>query len=68
MTLGNLAVSYVLLDRFEEAKATAEKVLAKNAALPATHVQLLRIAYMQEDEAAQQREIPMALRQARENG
>ena len=52
-----LAEAYVALDRFDEAKAVAEKGFAQKIDGPAIHQLLLRIAYIQDDQAAQAKEI-----------
>jgi tetratricopeptide (TPR) repeat protein/predicted Ser/Thr protein kinase len=52
-----LANVYINLDRFDEAKAVLEKALAQKLDGPGLHQQLLRVAYMQDDQAAQQKEI-----------
>ena len=54
----NLVFAYVLLDRFDEAKAAAERAIAQNVDVPYLHqLELLQIAYIQDDHAAQEKEI-----------
>jgi eukaryotic-like serine/threonine-protein kinase len=52
-----LARDYVYLDRFDEAKAVAARAFAQKLDGPGIHRMLLRIAYIQDDQAAQAREI-----------
>jgi tetratricopeptide (TPR) repeat protein/predicted Ser/Thr protein kinase len=52
-----LAEDYIDLDRFDEAKAVAERGFAQKLNGPNIHQLLLRIAYIQDDPAAQAREI-----------
>ena len=52
-----LAWDYIYLDRFEEAKAVAKRALTDKLTAPQFHNQLLRIAYMQDDHAAQEAEV-----------
>jgi tetratricopeptide (TPR) repeat protein len=54
---GNLMNAYMNLDRFDEAKAVAEAAFKQKLDLPSFHSNLLRIAYIQDDRAAQEREI-----------
>ncbi len=54
---GRLAEAYVALDRFDEAKAVAEKTFAQKLDGPNIHLHLLQIAYIQDDQSAQAREI-----------
>lgn len=55
--LGNLMNAYSTLDRFEEAKAVAEKAAVQRLDGPTIHIALLRIAYIQDDHAAQGKQI-----------
>jgi serine/threonine protein kinase/tetratricopeptide (TPR) repeat protein len=55
--LGVLAGDYVNLDRFDEAKAVVEKAFAQKLDGSPLHQLLLRIAYIQDDYAAQEKEI-----------
>ncbi len=48
---------YLALGRFDEAKAVSERVVAQKQDNPAVHLALLRIAYMQDDPRAQEKEI-----------
>jgi len=48
---------YTYLDRYDEAKAIAAKVFERNIESPSTHINLLRLAYTQGDQAAVNREI-----------
>lgn len=50
-------VEYMNLDRFDEAKSYAEKAFSRNVAVPILHILLLRIAFIQDDHSAQDREI-----------
>ncbi len=52
-----LAADYVFLDRLDEAKAVLEKPFAQGLDGPNLHDGLLLIAYLQNDEAAQDKEI-----------
>jgi tetratricopeptide (TPR) repeat protein len=52
-----LESAYMGLDRFAEAKAVAERVFAQKLDGPSIHLVLLRIAYIQDDRAAQAKEI-----------
>jgi tetratricopeptide (TPR) repeat protein len=52
-----LAEGYASLDRFDEAKAVAERLFAQKLDGPRIHEALLRIAYIQDDRAAQAKEI-----------
>ncbi len=52
-----LAADYVQLDRFDEAKAVAEKAVAQKLDDPGIHQLLLQIAYIQDDRTAQEKEI-----------
>ncbi len=54
---GNLVSAYTYLDKFDEAKAMAEKAFAQKLESPGIHFDLLRLAYIQNDSAAIQREI-----------
>ena len=54
-----LAWDYVHLDRFDEAKAVAERVFAQKLDGPNIHQLLLQIAYIQDDHAAQAKEIQL---------
>jgi eukaryotic-like serine/threonine-protein kinase len=53
----NLMAAYVNLDRFDEAKAGLERAFAQKLHNPALHQSLLRIAYMEDDHRAQEKEI-----------
>jgi eukaryotic-like serine/threonine-protein kinase len=55
--IGNLMSAYMNLDRFDEAKAVAEAAFKQKLDRPSFHSSLLRIAYIQDDHAAQEREI-----------
>jgi tetratricopeptide (TPR) repeat protein len=57
---GVLAADYINLDRFDEAKAVVERVFAQKPDDPGFHRLLLQIAYIQDDHAAQVREIQWA--------
>jgi len=52
-----LASAYVNLDRFDEAKAVAERAFAQKLHGSGMHRLLLQIAYIQDDHAAQAKEI-----------
>ena len=52
-----LAGDYVRLDRFDEAKAVLERAVAQKLDGPGLHQLLLLIAYMQDDQVAQDKEI-----------
>ena len=52
-----LMYDYITLDRFDEAKAVAERFLAQKLDGPSIHQLLLQIAYIQDDQAAQEKEI-----------
>jgi eukaryotic-like serine/threonine-protein kinase len=52
-----LMTPYVMLDRFDEAKAVSERIAQKKPDDPNVHHHLLRIAYMQGDSRAQEKEI-----------
>ena len=52
-----LAQDYVRLDRFDEAKFVVEKAFAQKLDGPGLHRVLLLIAYVQDDQAAQNKEI-----------
>jgi len=53
----NLVSAYTYLDRFDEAKAIAEKALAQKLESPSIHYDLLRMAYIQGDSAAAEKQI-----------
>ncbi len=53
----NLAVAYMSLNRFDEAKAVAEQAIAQKAEPWSIHVNLYQIAYIRGDEAGMQREV-----------
>src|SRR5271166_1485179 len=53
----NLMGAYTRLDRFDEAKAVAEKAFAQELDGPFLHGGLLWVAYIQDDQAAQEKEI-----------
>jgi eukaryotic-like serine/threonine-protein kinase len=53
----NLMFSYIDLDRFDEAKAVAERAFTQKLDSLTIHVGLLRIAYVRDDHAAQEKEI-----------
>jgi DNA-binding winged helix-turn-helix (wHTH) protein/tetratricopeptide (TPR) repeat protein len=56
--MGNLMRVYIALDRFEEAKAiTVKKMMAQKQDQPGSHLDLLNIAYIQDDQTAQEKEI-----------
>jgi tetratricopeptide (TPR) repeat protein len=56
--MGNLMRVYIALDRFDEAKAiTLKKMMAQKPDQPESHLELLNIAYIQDDHAAQEKEI-----------
>jgi hypothetical protein len=57
MVLSLPASDYVSLDRFDEAKAVLEKAFAQKLDDPRLHRLLLRIAYIRDDQAAQDKEI-----------
>ena len=52
---GRLAEDYAALDRFDEAKAVAERAFAQKLDGPGIHQLLLQIAYIQDDQTAQRR-------------
>lgn len=52
-----LAGDYINLDRFDEAKALLEKAFAQKLDGSLLHLGLLRIAYIQDDHAAQEKEV-----------
>jgi tetratricopeptide (TPR) repeat protein/predicted Ser/Thr protein kinase len=54
---GNLIWSYTNLDRYDEAKAVADKAFAQKLGAPGFHVALLAIAYILSDRAAAAKEI-----------
>jgi tetratricopeptide (TPR) repeat protein len=54
---GNLVSAYTFLDRYDEAKAVAEKAFAQKLESPNIHYDLLRLAYIQNDRAAAEKEI-----------
>jgi tetratricopeptide (TPR) repeat protein len=53
----NLVEAYSRVDRFDEAKAVAEKAFAQKLDAPPMHRRLLHMAYVQGDRAAQEKEI-----------
>ncbi len=53
----NQVVYYTYLDRYDEAKAIAAKVFERKLESPSTHFWLLRLAYIQGDQVAVNREI-----------
>ena len=53
---GNLVVAYIFVNKFDEAKAMAEKAFAQKLESPRIHIDLLRLAYIQNDAPAIQRE------------
>jgi tetratricopeptide (TPR) repeat protein len=57
VTYGNLMRTYTGSDRFEEAKAVAQQAFAHRLDPPNNHAILLQIAYIQEDQAAQEKEV-----------
>ena len=57
---GNLVSAYTNIDKFDEAKTMAEKAFAQKLESPTIHIDLLRLAYIQNDTAAIQREIQWA--------
>jgi tetratricopeptide (TPR) repeat protein len=54
---GNQARAYAALDRFDEAKAVAEKAFAQKLDPPGIHTALLRIAYIQGDRAEAEKHV-----------
>jgi len=58
---GNLVVEYIFIGKFDEAKAMAEKAFAQKLESPTIHFELLRMAYIQNDSAAAQKEIQWAI-------
>jgi tetratricopeptide (TPR) repeat protein/tRNA A-37 threonylcarbamoyl transferase component Bud32 len=52
-----VVTEYMVLDRFDEAKSYAEKAFSRNMATPTLHNLLLRIAFIQNNHSAQDREI-----------
>ncbi len=56
-TVGNLINNYVSTDRFDEAKAVAEKGFAQGLGDGTLHGSILRLALLQGDQAAQAKEI-----------
>ncbi len=58
---GNLVVDYIFIDKFDEAKAMAAKAFAQKLESPTIHFELLRMAYIQNDSAAEQNEIQWAI-------
>jgi tetratricopeptide (TPR) repeat protein len=63
----NLVTSYIILDHYDEAKAMAAKVFAQKLESPSTHLFLLRLAYIQGDRAAAEKEIQWAAGKASEH-
>jgi len=57
---GDLVIDYIRLDRFDEAKAIAEKAFAQKIDSANLHTLLLQLAYIQGDQAGVQREIQWA--------
>ncbi|HXP89114.1 MAG TPA: tetratricopeptide repeat protein [Bryobacteraceae bacterium] len=55
--VGNLMRRYLALDRFDEAKAVAQKAFAQKLDGALVHENLLLLAYIQEDHATQEKEI-----------
>ncbi len=60
VSYGDLFRGYVSLDRFDEARATAEKAFAQKIDNAFLHNSLLRLAYIQGDQAGAQKEIQWA--------
>jgi Flp pilus assembly protein TadD len=60
ISYSDLVAFYVHLDRFDEAKATAEKAFAQKIDSAGLHNALLRLAYIQDDQTAAQKEIQWA--------
>jgi len=56
----NLVLYYVFLDRYDEAQAMAKKAFDRKLESPPTHQELLRLAYIQGDQAAADRELQWA--------
>jgi tetratricopeptide (TPR) repeat protein len=54
---GNLIGAYIDLDRFDEATAVADRAFAQRLDSFTFHAELLRIAYLRDDHAAQEKEI-----------
>jgi len=62
----NLVSAYTFLDRYDEAKAIAEKAFAQKLESPSIHYDLLRLAYIQGDGAAAEKQIQWAAGRAEE--
>jgi serine/threonine protein kinase/tetratricopeptide (TPR) repeat protein len=62
----NMVSAYTILDRYDEAKAIAEKAFAQKLESPSIHYELLRLAYIQGDRAAAEKEIQWAAGRAEE--
>src|SRR5262249_6906224 len=63
---GNLVISYIFLDRYDEAKAMAAKAFEQKLESPSTHLHLLRLAYIQGDRAPAEKEIQWAAEETQE--
>ena len=57
VSLVNLAFSYIDLNRLDEAKTVLEQAVAHGPESHAIHDMLAQIAYLQDDDAAKQREL-----------
>jgi len=60
VSYSDLVTAYVRLDRFDEAKATAEKAFGQEIDSAALHNELLRLALIQGDQADAQKQIQWA--------
>ena len=56
----NLAIAYIGLNRFEEAKQVMQNAIAQKMETDAMHLQLYRLAFMKGDDAAAKQEIDWA--------
>jgi len=56
----NVAADYLLLNRYDEAKAVAEQAIAQKAEPWSIHITLYQIAFIRGDEGAMQRELEHA--------
>lgn len=57
MSYNKLVIGYLHLNRLEEARATAREAQAKNFDSPGLHVQLYRLAFLQNDAAEMARQV-----------
>jgi eukaryotic-like serine/threonine-protein kinase len=60
LNYGNLTLSYIYLNRFEEARATAEEAQAKNLDSPHLRLTLYALAFLHDDAAGMDQEVAWA--------